>query len=258
MILDKEFLRKIRSSFDLNEYEVKIWTALLSRGIASAGELSEISGVPRSRSYDILESLEKRGFVIIKLGKPIKYISVGPSAVLDRIKKDVKSNANQKIKYVSKISNEDFFKEITLLHKNKIEHIDPTTLSGLIQSRKNLYSKMETMISGAKKSIVITTSEDGLKRKLDSFKPLLKKLSKKGVEIKIVAPKNADSEITKFVGFKELGGFDGRFVLVDDKEVLFMLTDDKVHHKFDNGIWINSPFFVNALSNMFDVTWKNN
>jgi HTH-type transcriptional regulator, sugar sensing transcriptional regulator len=258
MIISKEFLKKLRSAFNLNEYEVKIWAALLSKGISSAGELAEISGVPRSRSYDILESLEKRGFVIIKIGKPIKYIAVGPKAVLNRIKRDVKINADQKIKYVSNINNEDFFKEINLLYKNKIEHVDPTSLSGLIQSRKNLYSKIETMLNSAKKSVVITTSEDGLKRKLDIFKPILKKLSKKGVKIKIVAPVNSDPEVTKFANLKELGGFDGRFVLIDDKEILFMLTKDDVHHKFDNGIWINSPYFVNALSNMFDVAWKNN
>ncbi len=78
MIVQDTFLKKLRGAFDLNIYEVKIWTALLSRGIASAGELADISNVPRSRSYDVLESLEKKGFVIMKLGKPIKYIAIQP------------------------------------------------------------------------------------------------------------------------------------------------------------------------------------
>ena len=56
MIVKEEFLKKLRSSFDLNIYEVKIWTALLSKGIATAGELSDISDVPRSRCYDVLET----------------------------------------------------------------------------------------------------------------------------------------------------------------------------------------------------------
>ncbi|MEK6816001.1 MAG: helix-turn-helix domain-containing protein, partial [Nanoarchaeota archaeon] len=81
MIVQESFLKKLRSAFDLNIYEVKIWTALLSRGVASAGELADISGVPRSRSYDVLESLEKKGFVIMKLGKPIKYLAVKPEEV---------------------------------------------------------------------------------------------------------------------------------------------------------------------------------
>ena len=63
MIVKDELLSNLRRYFDLNLYEVKLWTALLSRGVSTAGELSDIADVPRSRSYDVLESLEKKGFV---------------------------------------------------------------------------------------------------------------------------------------------------------------------------------------------------
>ena len=48
MIVKEEFLSKLRRYFSLNLYEVKIWTALLSRGVSTAGELSDIANVPRS------------------------------------------------------------------------------------------------------------------------------------------------------------------------------------------------------------------
>ena len=69
--------------------EAKVWTALLSRGVSTAGELAEISDVPRSRTYDVLESLEKKGFISLKTGKPIKYLAVEPREVVDRVKKFV-------------------------------------------------------------------------------------------------------------------------------------------------------------------------
>ena len=86
MIVKEELLSKLRRYFCLNLYEVKIWASLLSRGVSTAGELSDISNVPRSRSYDVLESLEKKGFVVMKLGKPIKYIAVAPQEVVDIFK----------------------------------------------------------------------------------------------------------------------------------------------------------------------------
>jgi sugar-specific transcriptional regulator TrmB len=254
MIVDKDLLKKLRSSFDLNEYEVKIWTALLSKGVATAGELAEISNVPRSRSYDVLESLEKRGFIIVKLGKPIKYIAVSPNDVLHRIKKEVLTNAESQIKYISKIGEEDFFNEVNLLYKNGIEHVDPSTLSGLIQGRKNIYNQIETMIKEAKESIVISTSKTGLRRKLDLFGTILDRLSKKGVNIKIASP-----EIEGFKTSAELrsfGNFDARFILVDRKKLLFMLNRDCASDMSDIGIWINSPYFVGAMSNMFDSAWN--
>jgi sugar-specific transcriptional regulator TrmB len=76
MIVKDEFLNKLRKIFNLNMYEVKVWTALLSRGTSTAGELSNISDVPRSRTYDILETLEKKGFIVMKIGKPIKFVAL--------------------------------------------------------------------------------------------------------------------------------------------------------------------------------------
>ena len=97
MIVQKEFLKKIKD-FGLNIYEVKIWTALLSRGVSTAGELSDIANVPRSRSYDVLESLEKKGFIIMKIGKPIKYIAVPPEEVLEASKK-MSKRRNEHVKH---------------------------------------------------------------------------------------------------------------------------------------------------------------
>ena len=105
MIAQKDFLDELKKNFNLNIYEVKIWTALLSRGIATAGELSEISNVPRSRSYDVLESLEKKGFVIAKPGKPIKYLAVPPKNVLENVKKQIE-NATEK--HLTKIKSPAF------------------------------------------------------------------------------------------------------------------------------------------------------
>src|SRR5512138_3044898 len=102
MIVKKEFLKKIKD-FGLNSYEAKIWTALLSRGVSTAGELSDIANVPRSRSYDVLESLEKKGFIVMKIGKPIKYIAVPPSEVLERVKKNIKSEADNHVKLLEDI-----------------------------------------------------------------------------------------------------------------------------------------------------------
>ena len=98
MIVNAEFLSRLRKIFDLNLYEVKVWTSLLSRGVSTAGELSTISDVPRSRTYDILESLEKKGFIVMKIGKPIKFVALKPEEVIERVKRNLVINAQEKTK----------------------------------------------------------------------------------------------------------------------------------------------------------------
>ena len=85
MIVKPDMVKKVKEYFNLNIYETKVWLALLSKGIVTAGETAELSGVPRSRTYDVLESLEKRWFAIVKFGKPVKYIAVDPNAVLEKM-----------------------------------------------------------------------------------------------------------------------------------------------------------------------------
>ena len=143
MIVKEEFLSKLRRYFSLNLYEVKIWTALLSRGVSTAGELSDIADVPRSRSYDVLESLEKKGFVVMKLGKPIKYLAVPPQEVLERVKKNVKEDAKNRIGRLEELKETEVIGELNALHSQGVELVDPADLSGSLRGRHNLYNHLE-------------------------------------------------------------------------------------------------------------------
>ena len=262
MIVKEDFLNKLRQLFSLNLYEVRIWTALLSRGISTAGELSEIGDVPRSRAYDVLESLEKKGFIVMKLGKPINYIAVEPQEVVERAKKLVNKTAKTQVKKLDGLKGGEMLKELDSLHKQGIEFIEPSDLSGALRGRHNIYTHMETLVKSAKKSVYIMTSSKGLVRKVESMRGVLQSLSKKGVDIKIAAPVDKDSaEVAKdLMGFSKVKHVDklsARFCVVDDKDMMFMVTDDKeVHPSYDIGIWVSTPFFASALGNMFEMSWK--
>jgi sugar-specific transcriptional regulator TrmB len=262
MIVKKELLKKLKD-FGLNTYESKLWTALLSRGVSTAGELSDIANVPRSRSYDVLESLEKKGFIIMKLGKPIKYIAVPPEEILTRVKKKVEEEATSKLSVLEELKDSPVLDELRILHKNGVELIEPGDLTGMIKGRNNLYNHLEASMKQAAKSISIFTTRDGLIRKADSFKVVFKKLAEKGVSIRIAAPidKDVSTIAASLKGVAEIRNIDSvkaRYCVVDNKEVTFMLLDDAdVHPSYDCGVWINTPFFAKALQAQFDSIWMN-
>ena len=261
MIVKEEFLSKLRRYFSLNLYEVKIWTALLSRGVSTAGELSDIANVPRSRSYDVLESLEKKGFVVMKLGKPIKYLAVPPKEVLERVKKNVSDDAKDRVKRLEDLKKTDIVNELNTLHTQGIELVEPADLSGSLKGRHNLYNHMELTIRNAEESVDIMTTSQGLMRKIEGFKPTFEKLKKRGVKIRIAAPltKETAAAVKDIGGLADIKDTDAkaRFVIVDGKEIIFMIMDDnEVHPTYDVGIWVNSPFFSSALQSLFSAAWK--
>ena len=187
MIVQKNFLSKLRD-FGLNTYESKLWTALLSRGISTAGELSDIANVPRSRTYDVLESLEKKGFIIMKVGKPIKYIAVPPEEVVERVKKKVTEEAETKTILLEELRTSNVLDELNNLHKQGAELVEPTDLVGSFKGRKSIYSQMEFMIKNAKKSVILMTSAEGLSRKKEQLSNILSKTKDRKIDIKIAAP----------------------------------------------------------------------
>jgi len=260
MLKSKETVDKVKSLFGLNVYEVNLWLALLSKGVAAAGELSDISNVPRSRTYDVLESLEKKGFVIMKLGKPIKYIAVKPEEVVGRVKKTIEQEQEEKIKVLDKLPESSMFDELSLLYKHGVEHVDVNSLSGAVKGKNNVHSHLQSMLNKADESIVIVTSEDGLITKYNEFKRSFDKLNKRGVKVKIAAPITVRNKIyaeklKEFAEVRNAKGINARICIIDGKDVTFMLNDTKVHDNSQIGIWANTPFFAQALQNLVEFNW---
>ena len=261
MIVKEDLLVDLRRNFDLNLYEVKLWAALLSRGVSTAGELSDIANVPRSRSYDVLESLEKKGFVVMKTGKPIKYIAIPPSEVVDRVKKNMQLEAKEKINRLDKVRNSELLTELESLHANGISLVDPSELTGCLKGRHNLYNHLDFMIKGSSQSVNIVTSETGFLRKAEGLRGSLEQAKKRGVKVKIAAPITKENKhlVQSLKGVAEVRHntkVNSRFISVDAKDLMFMTLDDKeVHPSYDIGVWVKTPYFAKGMDTMFNQVW---
>ncbi|MBS3094514.1 TrmB family transcriptional regulator [Candidatus Pacearchaeota archaeon] len=262
MIVKDEFLSRLRKIFDLNLYEVKVWTALLSRGTSTAGELSSISDVPRSRTYDILESLEKKGFIVMKLGKPIKFIALKPEEVVERVKKNLVKHTQERTKRLETLKGDQVLDELNLLFTQGVKFVEPTDLSGSMKGRQNIYNHLDMMVRDAEKTITIVTTREGLNRKLEALMPSFEKCKKRGVKIRIAAPVDASNvkvakDLKAVAEVRNLEKMKARFVIIDGNQIMFMLLDDeKFHPNYDVGVWINTDFFANALEQLFELAWN--
>jgi len=258
-IAKPELIKKLKDYFDLNIYETKVWLALLSKGISSAGEVAEISGVPRSRTYEVLESLEKRGFVIQKLGKPVKYIAVKPEMVIEKLKNNTVKNAEEKIKTLSNLKETTEYQELQQLHKTGFEPIKNHEMSTSIKGRSNLYIQMRNLMEEAERSVYLTSSAYELLSKQKMFKDIFATLKKRKVDIRIMI---SDSKEEALKLGKKLGvliksrPIHARFVIADKTELIFTIKPTEVHEDFDYGVWINSPFFTNSMAYMFEIAWR--
>ncbi len=257
MLVRQELVGKIKDLFGLNVYETKVWLALLSVGIASAGKVATISGVPRSRTYDVLESLEKRGFAIAKLDKPVKYLGVKPNVILEKLKNNAEKDAKDRIISLSKIKESEEYEKINSLYKEGMEPVKKEDVSASLKGKSNISNHLREILQNAKKEVIICTSAEDINTKLRIFAQTFKALKEN--KIKIIVALSGDEKLIKElekkfeIKIKKIS-IDTKVFVVDRKEILFYTTQNTKDN--DIAIWLNSEFFAEAFSSMLDLTLK--
>ena len=153
--------------------------------------------------------------------------------------------------------------ELDNLYHNGVKYIEPSDLSGSLKGRQNMYNHLDMMLKNASSDAVIVTSADGLNRKMEALMPAFEKAKKRGVKVRIVAPINESNykvakELSKYAEVRSVDGkSQGRFALVDGKELMFMLLDDKsVHPSYDTAVWLSSDYLANSMKDMFEKNWN--
>ncbi|MEK6906742.1 MAG: helix-turn-helix domain-containing protein [Nanoarchaeota archaeon] len=253
MIVKHELVNKIKDYFELNIYETKVWLALLGKGIASAGEIAEISRVPRSRTYDVLESLEKKGFAIVKLGKPVKYIGIKPKMILEKMKNDLRKDAEERIVSLSNIRSTNEFAQLEELYEKGISPIKREDISLSLKGKSNISNYLREILQNAKKEVIVCTNAEEITLKSKLFQQTFDILNKAGIKIKLAlsGDEKIIKEIEKRMGIKAKKiNINTKFFIIDKEQILFYLS--KSTDGEDIAIWLNSEFFSQAFAALFD------
>ncbi len=253
MLVQQDIINRIKDYFDLNIYETKVWLALLGKGIASAGEIATISRVPRSRTYDVLESLEKKGFAIVKIGKPVKYIGVKPNIILEKLKNNVRNDAEERIVSLSNIRSTDEFVKLEELYKGGINPVKKEDLSLALEGKSNISNHLREILQNADKEVIMCTNAQDMGYKLKLFQQTIENLKKSNIKINL-ALSGEDNLIKQLedklkIRIKRVK-IESKFFIIDRKEILFYLSNDI--EKEDTAIWLNSEFFANAFACLFE------
>jgi sugar-specific transcriptional regulator TrmB len=251
----------------LNLYERRLWVALLAKGASTAGELSEIANVPRSRTYDVLQSLAEKGFVMVQAAKPLRYVALPPEEALEKAKKKIEENMKEAVKRIEMLKSSEFMQELKDIHKKGLKLIFPEEITGALKGNTSINQQMNAMFKKALKKINIVTTPEDLNLIYKSHFDVLKEAKEKGVEIKIATSRSegcseaikALSTIAELrnVNQKEVP-IEGKIVLVDGKELMFGLLDTKaIHTSQDLVIWSKSEHAASGIFEpLFKVLWS--
>ncbi len=240
-------VEKLLESVQLTEYEKRVYLALLKLNESKASEISRKSGIPQSRIYDVLDSLESKGFVEIFLSEPKKY------KVID-IRIAINNFINLKEEEFKKL------KEMTNSIKLNIQNV-PKEGVWLLKGKDAWDRKAYEMIKRTKKEELYFigsyfTFSYGLAK-------LENELTKRGVKFRMLCCVNKENveELNKFLKYQKtqirhypLNDID--FAVHDREEVRIGIYGKTTPLEEQICIWIKNKGIANTLADYFGTIWK--
>ncbi len=210
---------KTRKSLDkigLTSYEIRTFSSLLKAGEITASDLSQKSGVPYSKIYEVLGSLEEKNWVGSDDSRPTKYFAKSPATALESTKQRLEAEFKENQNVV--------LSELVPLYEKSgtSERPDIWVLSGTV----NIASKILEMVESCKNEVLIAlpkASEDLVKQAL----PKLRLLHDKRVDITILTSDSMDKDslkaISRVAKVKVKKGLFGGGIISDKRYVVILL-----------------------------------
>ncbi len=211
--------RKALERIGLTSYEIKTYSALLKTGQINASDLSQKSGVPYSKIYEVLGTLEEKGWIGSDDSRPTQYFAKSPATAIETTKQNLETEFKRNESVI--------VKELSPLYEQSgtSERPDIWVLSGVV----NIASKILEMVDSCRNEVLIAipkVAEDLAKEAL----PKLRLLHDRGVEITILVSEDVNPEtlksLSRVASVKIKKGLFGGGIISDKRYVVILLGED--------------------------------
>lgn len=240
----------------LSEYEATTYVHLYRLGTSTAKEIASAADVPQSRVYDVLDSLEEKGFVKIQPGRPKKYGTVSPSTALEQFQTFKREQQKRKLADVRELG-EEFVDSLSTREPDPTEETD---ISWSYPNRHYILEELERLTADTESEILMMTTPESFERILTHHGELLARRRDAGVEIKalVATDRGIDAAVRsracEVMDLRRVEDIHGRLYLYDEEDVLL------AYHGRDEegyvGVSTVSNHLYTTLAHLFEVLWR--
>lgn len=241
----------------LSEYESRAYLALLQSGLSTATEIADAADVPQSRVYDVLDSLEDKGFVTVQPGRPKKFGPIEPELAVNQYVEYKRSNFENEISQTRQ-TGEQFLNELDE-EKFQYRQNDEIDVFWSYKGKNYILSQFGEYCQSTTDQIRMVMKGNSFERMVNQHKEVLRERHDHGVDIKIIVPYHQVQ--TKILDCAEEWadlhngtGIEGRFYLFDAERVLVAWKSDQ-EDRFVAMATQSSQLHA-TLDVLFDLFWE--
>ncbi len=169
-------LDHVGDRFNLGEYEIDAYLAVLEHGELTASDIADRTDIPQPRVYDTVRSLSDRGLVELRESRPMKIVAVDPDDAFG----DLRSS---------------FTEMVDELEARYTAPTRETEAVSLVKSRSTILRYLEEVINGAEYELAVSLTPGLLRR----FREDLAAKVTEGVSVELlVTPASKAPDPTEF------------------------------------------------------------
>jgi len=240
-----EETKRVLQELGLTDYESRVYLALLEKGVLTASQVSKQSGVPYSKVYETLTSLEGKGWIETEHGRPSRYYPKAPSEALTAMKLQLED----KVKTWEKI----ILSELEPFYERREIREKPDLW--ILRGELNILTKLKEMVEKTKNELMIAAPILP-KTLVDAVTPMLMQLQRASVKAFFMVSREVKGwNMRKIADVAEVRVRDHMFgggVIVDGKEAMLFLGEDKPTLV----IWSNHLGLVQFAKEYFRYLWE--
>jgi len=255
---------KLSKHIGLSDYEAKVYISLVMEGTSEARKLSMTANVPRTKIYGTLKKLIERGLIVETPEEPRRFAITSPSEAFNTFLRSLKNELSEGV--TSLVESESAISFLEKIYKKRQLLKTAELRMGDVwftQGRRETLRKTGEMLTNAKDTVDVVTTENGLILLYKAFNKLLDRLTENNVKIRIRAPvktssKNLIHELRYVYEIKhERITIPMFFVCIDDSELLFAElkpNDFNLESGQDCGFFSQNRTLCNLFSSLFALT----
>ncbi|QIB79731.1 TrmB family transcriptional regulator [Haloferax volcanii] len=143
-------MERVGERFNLGEYEIDAYLAVLEHGQLTASEIADRTSIPQPRVYDTVRSLSDRGLVELRESRPMKIVAVDPDDAFANVKTSL----------------EELIEELEARYTAPARDTEAVSL---VKSRSTILRYIEKIIEAAEYELVLSLTPDLLRRFRDDL-----------------------------------------------------------------------------------------
>jgi len=211
--------------------------------------------------YRNLRRMQDMGLINVVPGRPMRFSAIPANIALDMLLSAAKNRVSEMESKYAQI-----LESLSKISSQREEYSIETSFR-VHGGRRKVYAVMMRMLEESEREIcLLTTPNDLMCLSLYGFDSALKKMSARGVKIKIltnIMDKKMASMLRDYMKYAMIKHSDmqvkTRFLIVDGKSALTSLTIDdsvKLDSESDSGFWTDSPHYIHSIKTFFDMVWR--